>query len=106
MMRNVCEIVICFYILDISASDGEIEFRQRRLMESEELLILCFQRDWTSLIEINLLLTWLELGATVISIGPLTPSMVNPNLGALGKLTDPRKNLWLWACPKVPIPGP
>ena len=45
MMRNVCEIVICFYILDISASDGEIEFRQRRLMESEELLILCFQRD-------------------------------------------------------------
>ena len=46
--------------------------------------------------------TW----GTLLSIGPLTPLMVNPSLGALGKLTDPRKNLWLWACPKVPTPGP
>lgn len=35
-----------------------MEIRQRNQMESEELLILYFQTDWTSLTEINLLPTW------------------------------------------------
>lgn len=77
-----------------------MEIRQRNQMESEELLILCFQTDWTSLTEINLLPTW---GLCSLHWAPHSIHG-EPLFGSPRQTHRSQKDLWLWAVFQSPKP--